>query len=186
MPSLVLNTQPVELALPADMPLLWALRDGANLTGPKYGCGTGECGSCMVLVDGEALPACILTLAEADGRSVTTIEGLATREPGTARHPVIQALIDEQAIQCGFCTPGLVIAIVGLLGRNPRPGDDEVRTALTNICRCGVYPRLLRAVRRVTGPVVAAVRPGPDAPAVSPPVSDPARPGPLAGAAPQE
>ncbi|HEY6869850.1 MAG TPA: 2Fe-2S iron-sulfur cluster-binding protein, partial [Novosphingobium sp.] len=85
------------------------------------------------------------------------------RAPGASRHPVIQALIDEQAIQCGFCTPGLVVAIVGLLARNPRPRDDEVRGALTNICRCGVYPRLLRAVRRVTGPVEATVSPAAEA-----------------------
>lgn len=161
MPSLILNNQPVEIALEAEMPLLWALRDGANLTGTKYGCGTGECGSCMVLVDGAAQPSCMLTLGEAEGRSVTTIEGLAARDPGAARHPVIQALIDEQAIQCGFCTPGLAIAIAGLLGRNPRPLDQEVREALTNICRCGVYPRLLRAVRRVTGPVAAVTAPAP-------------------------
>lgn len=156
MARLILNEQPVDFAIDPATPLLWALRDVANLTGAKYGCGTGECGACTVLVDGEALPSCMVTLAEAEGRSVTTIEKLAERAPGAARHPVIQALIDEQAIQCGFCTPGLVMGIAGLLARNPRPTDDEVRAALTNICRCGVYPRLLRAVRRVTGPVAAA------------------------------
>lgn len=156
MASLVLNNQPVEFAIDPQTPLLWALRDVAGLTGAKYGCGTGECGACLVLVDGEPLPSCTLSLAEAAGRSVITIEFLATRSAGAARHPVIQALIDEQAVQCGFCTPGLVIAIVGLLGRNPRPSDEEVRQGLGNICRCGVYPRLLRAVRRVTGPVVPA------------------------------
>lgn len=184
MPSLILNTQPVDFALEADMPLLWALREGANLTGTKFGCGTGECGSCLVLVDGEALPSCMLTLGEAEGRSVTTIEGLAERAPGAARHPVIQALIDEQAIQCGFCTPGLVVAIAGLLARNPRPRDEEVRSALTNICRCGVYPRLLRAVRRVTGPVETAVEPAP--PAAAPDGGDEAGPAPALGAAPLE
>lgn len=186
MPSLILNTQPVDFALEAEMPLLWALREGANLTGTKYGCGTGECGACLVLVDGEALPSCMLTLGEAEGRSVTTIEGLAARAPGAATHPVIQALVDEQAIQCGFCTPGLVVAIAGLLARNPRPGDAEVRGALTNICRCGVYPRLLRVVRRVTGPVEAMVPP-PAGPAATPESgSEPAAPGPALGAAPLE
>lgn len=184
MPSLILNTQPVDFALEPDMPLLWVLREGANLTGTKFGCGTGECGACLVLVDGEALPSCMLTLGEAEGRTVTTIEGLAAREPGAVRHPVIQALIDEQAIQCGFCTPGIVIAIAGLLARNPRPADEEVRAALTNICRCGVYPRLLRAVRRVTGPVAATVMPRPEASAAAAP--DAVGAGPAMGAAPLE
>ena len=188
MPSLILNTQPVAFALEPEMPLLWALREGANLTGTKFGCGTGECGACLVLVDGEALPACVLTLGEAEGRSVTTIEGLAARGPGAARHPVIQALIDEQAIQCGFCTPGLVVAIAALVARNPRPSDAEVRAAITNICRCGVYPRLLRAVRRVTGPVEAVVAAGP-APLSAGAEGAPAAAegaGPAAGAAPLE
>ena len=179
MASLVLNDQPVDFALDPETPLLWALRDIAGLTGTKYGCGSGECGACLVLVDGEPLPACTLPLAEAEGRSVTTIEALARRAaPGAPRHPVIQALIDEQAIQCGFCTPGLVVAIVGLLARNPRPADSEVRSALTNICRCGVYPRLLRAVRRVTGPVdgneaPAGAAPGPGGTATDPAAGSP-------------
>lgn len=157
MPALTLNDRPVDFMIDPETPLLWALRDVANLTGAKYGCGTGECGACMVLVDGEALPACTITLAEAQGRSITTIEALGHDRNG-ARHPVQQALIDEQAIQCGFCTPGLVIAIVGLLRSNPRPSDAEIKTALTNLCRCGVYPRLIRAVRRVTGPGVAPIQ----------------------------
>jgi len=173
MASLVLNDQPVDFALDPQMPLLWVLRDAANLTGTKYGCGTGDCGACIVLLDGEPLPSCTVSLAEAEGRGVITIEGLARTAPGAPRHPVIQALIDEQAIQCGFCTPGLVMAIAGLLGRNPRPSDDDVRSALTNICRCGVYPRLLKAVRRVTGPVEgtaaapAATQAAPAAPAAA-------------------
>jgi isoquinoline 1-oxidoreductase alpha subunit len=155
MPSLVLNDQPVEIAADPALPLLWALRDVANLTGAKYGCGVGECGACMVLVDGQAMPSCTLTMAEAEGRSVTTIEGLARRAPGVARHPVLQALIDEQAIQCGFCTPGIAIALAGLLAHNPRPTDAEIAAAVTNLCRCGVYPRIVPAVRRITGPVAA-------------------------------
>jgi isoquinoline 1-oxidoreductase alpha subunit len=152
MPSLTLNDRPVEFTIDPTTPLLWALRDVANLTGTKYGCGTGECGACMVLVDGQALPSCTLSLADAAGRSVTTIEALARRQEGGGRHPVIQALIDEQAIQCGFCTPGLVVAIVSLLAANARPSDAEIRAGIGNICRCGVYPRLVAAVRRVTGP----------------------------------
>ncbi len=157
MPSLTLNDRPVEFAIDPTTPLLWALRDVANLTGTKYGCGSGECGACMVLVDGQALPSCTLSLADAAGRSVTTIEALARRQAGGGRHPVIQALIDEQAVQCGFCTPGLVVAIVSLLAANPRPNDSEIRAGIGNICRCGVYPRLVAAVRRVTGPVVEVV-----------------------------
>lgn len=156
MPSLVLNDQPVEIAADPALPLLWALRDVANLTGTKFGCGVGDCGACMVLVDGEPLPSCTLSLAEAEGRSVTTIEGLARRSPGAARHPVLQALIDEQAAQCGFCTPGLAIALAGLLARNARPSDAEIAAAVTNLCRCGVYPRIVAAVRRITGPVLPA------------------------------
>ncbi len=172
MPSLILNDRPVDFAVDPAMPLLWALRDVANLTGAKYACGTGDCGACMVLVDGQALPACTMSLADAAGRTVTTIEALARTPVGGGRHPVIQALIDEQAIQCGFCTPGLVVAIVGLLAANPRPSDAEIRAAITNLCRCGVYPRLIRAIRRVTGPVsppsAAPIAP-PDAP---PPLTD--------------
>lgn len=170
MPSLTLNDRPVDFALDPDTPLLWALRDVANLTGTKYACGTGECGACMVLVDGQVLPSCTLSLASAAGRSVTTIEALARTTGSGGRHPVIQALIDEQAIQCGFCTPGLVVAIAGLLASNARPTDAEIGAAITNICRCGVYPRIIRAIRRVTGPVAApAPAPGP---AAAPPPAD--------------
>ena len=157
MASLVLNERPVDFQVDPATPLLWVLRDVANLTGAKYGCGTGSCGACMVLVDGEAMASCTLTLAEAQGRSITTIEGLRAPAPSGANtlHPVQQALIDEQAIQCGFCTPGMVIALAALLARNPRPTDEDIRGALTNLCRCGVYPRVIGAVRRLTGPVIA-------------------------------
>lgn len=156
MASLTLNDQPVDFAIDPATPLLWALRDVANLTGTKYGCGTGECGACTVLVDGQPLAACTLSLAEAQGRNIVTIEGVGHGHPG-GLHPVQRALLDEQAIQCGFCTPGLVMAMVGLLNRNARPTDDDVRRGLANICRCGVYPRLLGAIRRVTGPLPAPV-----------------------------
>lgn len=159
MPSLILNDNPVDFALDPATPLLWALRDVANLTGAKYGCGTGDCGACMVLVDGQALPSCTLSLAGAAGRNVTTIEGLVRRQD----HPVVRALVEEQAIQCGFCTPGLVVAITGLLASNAKPTDEEIRAGITNLCRCGVYPRLIRAIRRVTGPVAEAPpKPAPD------------------------
>lgn len=144
MARLTVNNQPVEFKLEADTPLLWALRDAANLTGTKYGCGTGECGACMVIVDGQAMPSCTLSLGEAEGRNVITIEGLSPDR----NHPVQQAFVAEQAIQCGFCTPGLVMAAAALLARNASPTEDDIRNGITNICRCGVYPRLVRTIER--------------------------------------
>ena len=144
MPALTLNDRPVEFAMDPQTPLLWALRDAANLTGTKYGCGVGDCGACMVIVDGEALRSCLITLAEAEGRFVTTIEGLSRDRS----HPVQQALVAEQAIQCGFCTPGIAMAAAALIQRNPDPSEDEIKAAIPNLCRCGVYPRLVRAIQR--------------------------------------
>lgn len=141
---MTVNGQPMQFAMSADTPLLWALRDAANLTGTKYGCGTGDCGACMVIVDGEALRACLISIAEAEGRFVTTIEGLSPDRS----HPVQQAMVEAQAIQCGFCTPGIVMAAAALLRRNPAPSDQEIGEAIPNLCRCGVYPRLIAAVRR--------------------------------------
>jgi isoquinoline 1-oxidoreductase alpha subunit len=124
--------------------LLWALRDAANLTGTKYGCGVGDCGACMVLVDGKALRSCLITLGEAEGRVVVTIEGLSHDRS----HPVQQALVAEQAIQCGFCTPGIVMSAAALLAANAAPSKDDIKQAIPNLCRCGVYPRLVRAIER--------------------------------------
>ena len=144
MPRLTVNDRPVEFKLDRETPLLWALRDAANLTGTKYGCGTGDCGACMVLIDGEALRSCLVTLAEVEGRSVTTIEGLSADRS----HPVQQALVAEQAIQCGFCTPGIAMAGAALLARNADPSAEDIAAAVPNLCRCGVYPRLVRAIQR--------------------------------------
>lgn len=144
MPALTVNGRPLRFDIDPRTPLLWALRDAANLTGTKYGCGVGDCHACTVIVDGEALRSCLVSVAEAEGRFVTTIEGLSRDRS----HPVQQALVAEQAIQCGFCTPGIVMAAAALLGKNADPGEDEVKAALPNICRCGVYPRLVRAVQR--------------------------------------
>ena len=141
---MTVNGRPVEYLMDADTPLLWALRDASNLTGTKYGCGNGDCGACMVHVDGEALRACLITIAEAEGRFVTTIEGLSRDRS----HPVQQAMVAEQAIQCGFCTPGIVMAAAALLADNPAPDETAIKAAIPNICRCGVYPRLIRAVER--------------------------------------
>jgi aerobic-type carbon monoxide dehydrogenase small subunit (CoxS/CutS family) len=165
MTDLTVNERPVRFDLDPQTPLLWALRDAANLTGTKYGCGAGDCGACMVLVDGAALRSCLVTLAEAEGRLVTTIEGLSRDRS----HPVQQALVAEQAIQCGFCTPGIAIAAAGLLASNADPSEDDVKQAIANLCRCGVYPRLVRAIQRAgrvarrTETLSAAPAPGIDA-----------------------
>ncbi|WP_209346870.1 (2Fe-2S)-binding protein [Pontixanthobacter sp. CEM42] len=144
MPRMTVNDQPVEFDMDAETPLLWALRDAANLTGTKYGCGVGDCGACMVIVDGEALRSCLITIAEAEGRFITTIEGLSRDRS----HPVQQAMVAEQAIQCGFCTPGIVMAGAALIAKNADPSKQDVEEAIPNLCRCGVYPRLVNAIQR--------------------------------------
>ena len=144
MPRMTVNERPVEYDMDPDTPLLWALRDASNLTGTKYGCGNGDCSACMVLVDGAALRSCLITIAEAEGRFITTIEGLSRDRS----HPVQQAIVAEQAIQCGFCTPGIVMAGAGLIQRNASPTKEEIEEAIPNLCRCGVYPRLVQAIER--------------------------------------
>lgn len=141
---MTVNGRPVFFDLDPGTPLLWALRDAANLTGTKYGCGVGDCHACTVIVDGEALRSCLITIAEAEGRYVTTIEGLSRDRS----HPVQQALVAEQAIQCGFCTPGIAMAAAALLQKNADPSEEQIKAAIPNLCRCGVYPRLVRAVQR--------------------------------------
>ena len=144
MTRLTVNDRPVEFRMDPQTPLLWGLRSAANLTGTKYGCGSGDCGACMVLVDGAALRSCLITLGEAEGRVVTTIEGLSSDRS----HPVQQALVAEQAIQCGFCTPGIAMSAAALLARNADPTAEDIAAAVPNLCRCGVYPRLVRAIQR--------------------------------------
>lgn len=144
MSRMTVNDRPLEFEMDPQTPLLWALRDAANLTGTKYGCGNGDCGACMVLVDGAALRSCLVTIAEAEGRFITTIEGLSRDRS----HPVQQALVAQQAIQCGFCTPGIAIAAAALLRSNPNPSEAEIKAAVPNLCRCGVYPRLVRAIQQ--------------------------------------
>jgi aerobic-type carbon monoxide dehydrogenase small subunit (CoxS/CutS family) len=124
--------------------LLSYLRYDLGLTGTKYGCGDGLCGACTVLVDGQPLRACQSTVGAVSGGSVTTIEGLAD---GGTLHPVQEAFVEESAMQCGYCTPGFIMAIVGLLGRERRPTKEQIREALAeNMCRCGTYMRIQRAV----------------------------------------
>ena len=144
MTSMTVNGKPMRFLMDPDTPLLWALRDAANLTGTKYGCGEGDCGACMVHVDGEALRSCLITISEAEGRFITTIEGLSRDRS----HPVQQALVAEQAIQCGYCTPDIAMAASVLLAKTAAPNEAEIKAAIPNLCRCGVYPRLVRAIER--------------------------------------
>ena len=144
MTALTVNGRPLRFDIDPATPLLHALREAANLTGTKFGCGDGDCHACTVIVDGEALRSCLVTVAEAEGRYVTTIEGLSRDRS----HPVQQALVAEQAIQCGFCTPGIAMAAAALIARNPDPSEAEIKAAVPNLCRCGVYPRLVRAIQR--------------------------------------
>ncbi len=126
-----------------DMPLLWYLRDVLRLTGTKFGCGTGYCGSCTVLVDGKAQRSCLTPVKTLTDHTVTTIEGLG----GAELHPLQQAWIDEDVIQCGFCQAGQIMAAADLLGRNPHPNDDDI-DKISNLCRCGAYPRIRNAIKR--------------------------------------
>lgn len=128
-----------------DRTLLSVLRDDAGLTGAKYGCGEGRCGSCTVLVDGRAVKSCITRVGSAAGKPIVTIEGL---ERNGRLHPLQEAFLQADALQCGYCTPGMIMAGVALLDRNPNPAEQEIVQALEgNICRCGTYPRIVQAVR---------------------------------------
>jgi aerobic-type carbon monoxide dehydrogenase small subunit (CoxS/CutS family) len=124
--------------------LLSILRDDLGLTGSKYGCGEGHCGACTVLVEGQAVRSCVSQIGRLAGKSITTIEGIAT---GDELHPVQQAMLETEAFQCGYCTPGMVMAIVGLLRTNQNPSDEEIARVMDrNVCRCGVFPRVVRAI----------------------------------------
>jgi isoquinoline 1-oxidoreductase subunit alpha len=138
------NNQPVEYRLSPDTPLLWALRDASNLTGTKYGCGTGHCGACTVDIDGIARRSCQVPIGTIEGAYVTTIEGL-SRERA---HPVQLAFLADNVSQCGFCVPGMIMAAAALIKRAPNPSEAEIKQAITNICRCGIYPRLVEAIQK--------------------------------------
>lgn len=140
--ELKINGEMRSVDVEADTPLLWVLRDSLGLTGTKFGCGAGVCGSCTVHVDGKATRSCVTPVSALAGKEITTIEGLGAREP----HPVQRAWLAQQVPQCGYCQPGMVMATAALLAETPRPSDEEIGNALSNICRCGTYPRVLRAV----------------------------------------
>jgi isoquinoline 1-oxidoreductase alpha subunit len=144
MSSFTVNNQPVRYRLPPDTPLLWALRDASNLTGTKYGCGTGDCGACTVDIDGRAVRSCQVPIGRIEGSVVTTIEGLSRDRS----HPVQQAFLAANVSQCGYCIPGMVMAAAALIRKNPNPSEELIRTQITNLCRCGIYPRLVEAIQR--------------------------------------
>lgn len=142
---LTVDGRPIEIDAEPDMPLLWALRDLAGITGPKFGCGIAACGACTVLVDGQPVRACVMPVGAVEG-AVTTVEGLAE---GDALHPVQQAWLDEQVAQCGYCQAGQIMSAVALLAEIADPSDEEIDAAMGgNLCRCGTYPRIRAAIRR--------------------------------------
>ena len=142
--SIRVNGKQHEIDAEADTPLLWVLRDELNLTGTKFGCGIGLCGACTVLLDGAPMRTCVLTAAAAAGKSITTIEGLSKDRS----HPVQQAWIAESVPQCGYCQSGMILTAVALLEKTPHPSDADIDAAMTNICRCGTYNRIRKAIHR--------------------------------------
>lgn len=145
MVSVTVNGQTHTFDGDSEMPLLWFLREDLNLKGTKFGCGIGQCGACTVHIDGVAVRSCIVQVSLLDGASITTIEGLAKE---TALHPVQQTWIDEDVPQCGYCQAGLIMAAVDFLEKYPNPSDEDINENLTNICRCGTYYRIRKAIHR--------------------------------------
>jgi isoquinoline 1-oxidoreductase subunit alpha len=144
MAQLLVNGRTTTIDVEPEMPLLWALRDELGLVGTKFGCGAGLCGACTVMIDGEAMRSCQTPVSYAAGKSVLTIEGLGAN----ALHAVQKAWIEADAPQCGYCQSGQIMAAVALLKKNPNPSDADIDAEMTNICRCGTYPRMRAAVHR--------------------------------------
>jgi isoquinoline 1-oxidoreductase alpha subunit len=166
MTRFTVNGEPFHYKMDPETPLLWALRDASNLTGTKYGCGVGQCGACTVHIDGIARRSCQVTIGAIEGSFVITIEGLASDRS----HPVQQAWVAESVPQCGYCQSGMIMAATALLAHIPNPSDRQLDDAITNLCRCGTYPRIRRAIRRAS----EAIRGGPAIAAAPPPQIDPA------------
>ena len=146
MARMTVNGEPVLYRLDPETPLLWALRDASNLTGTKYGCDSRDCGACTVMIDGQAVLSCAVTLDQLEAAKVTTIEGLGSG----ANHPVQRAWLAEQVTQCGFCEPGFIMAVAAMIDSGKTASADIA--ALPNICRCGSYPRILKAIQRALQP----------------------------------
>ena len=140
--KLNINGKPVEIKAEPNTPLLWVLRDELGMVGTKFGCGIAACGACTVLVDGEATRSCVMPVSLMEGKSITTIEGLVTE----TLHPLQQAWLEVQAPQCGYCQSGMLMASAALLQKNPNPSDQDIDDNITNICRCGTYPRVRAAI----------------------------------------
>lgn len=149
----IVNGQPVQSELDGDTPLLSVLRNELGLRGSRFGCGLEQCGACMVLIDGKAEFSCARPISAVHGKSVTTVEGLSR---DGALHPLQQAILDEQAGQCGYCLSGILMSAVALLQANPSPSEAEIRSALDrNLCRCGIHNRIVRAVQKASAAMAA-------------------------------
>ena len=147
--TLIVNGVTRSVDVESDTPLLYVLRDNLGITGPKYGCGVAQCGSCTVLIDGEAKRSCVVPVSTVAGAAVTTVEGLGAPQQ---LHPIQAAFVEEQAAQCGYCTAGMVMSAKALLDKKPKPSEAEIREALVgNLCRCGSHVRVVRAVQRAAG-----------------------------------
>ena len=147
MVSFTVNSRPVQVDSDPETPLLWVLRDDLGLTGTKYGCGIAACGACTVHLDGQPVRSCSLPVAAAQGRPVTTIEGLSADRS----HPLQRAWIEHQVPQCGYCQSGMIMAAAALLKAVPKPTDADIDAAITNICRCGTYVRIRKAIHAAAG-----------------------------------
>src|SRR5437588_1862614 len=147
--TLVVNGNARHAEVEPEKPLLYVLRNNLGLTGTKYGCGEGQCGACTVLLDGKPVRSCRTPAASAIGKKISTIEGLSRNG---SLHPVQQAFLDEEAFQCGYCTPGMIMSAVALLQANPNPTDEDIIQHMNgNICRCGTYPRIMAAIHKAGG-----------------------------------
>jgi isoquinoline 1-oxidoreductase alpha subunit len=146
MANLIINGKTINVDVEADTPLLWAIRENVGLTGTKYGCGIAQCGSCTVHIDGVAMRSCSVPVSDAAGKQITTIEGLAS---GGALHKVQQAWIENDVPQCGYCQSGMIMAVAALLKEKPKPTDEDIDEAITNICRCGTFQQVRAAIHAV-------------------------------------
>jgi aerobic-type carbon monoxide dehydrogenase small subunit (CoxS/CutS family) len=155
--TLSVNGSDKKVSVPPETPLLWVLRDTLEMTGTKFGCGAGLCGACTVLIDGAARRSCKTQVSQAAGKQITTIEGLGAN----GLHPLQQAWIDEEVPQCGYCQVGQIMSAAALLKKTPHPSDEDISNAMEgNLCRCGTYQRIRKAIHRAAGDNIAAPNPG--------------------------